>query len=49
MVWHTGDTVSFHNAIVRFEDPSLTVIVLTNRDGGDPLALAKSIADLQLP
>ena len=49
MIWHTGDTVSFHNAIVRFDDPSLTVIVLTNRDGGDPLALAKSIADLQLP
>ena len=49
MIWHTGDTVSFHNAIVRFDDPSLTVIVLTNRDSGDPLKLATSIADLQLP
>lgn len=49
MIWHTGDTVSFHNAIVRFDQPELTVIVLTNRDGGDPLALAKAIADLQFP
>lgn len=48
MMWHTGDTVSFHNAIVRFDDPALCVIVLTNRDGGDPLALAKAIAELQL-
>ena len=46
---HHGDTVSFHNAILRFDEPALTVVVLTNRDGGDPVALATAIADLQLP
>lgn len=38
MIWHPGDTAGFRNAIVRW--PHRTVIVLTNRDEGDPLALA---------
>lgn len=42
--WHTGTTTSFHNAIVREPEKRLTVIVLTNRNDGDPLALAKEVA-----
>lgn len=46
ITWHTGETVSFHNAILRVPDEKLAIVVLTNRDDGDPLAIAKKIADL---
>ena len=42
--WHKGETAGFTNAILRL--PHVTVVVLTNRDNGDPLALARDIADL---
>ena len=43
-VWHTGETRGFTNAIVKYPDEGLAVIVLTNRIGGDPLALAEKVA-----
>jgi CubicO group peptidase (beta-lactamase class C family) len=44
-VWHTGTTSGFRNAIVRFPDRRLTVIVLTNRNEGEPKNIAMAIAD----
>ena len=44
-VWHTGTTSGFRNAIVRFPDRRLTVIVLTNRNEGEPQKIALAIAD----
>jgi CubicO group peptidase (beta-lactamase class C family) len=45
---HTGSTRGFRNAILRFPDQRLTVIVLTNRDEGEPIKIARKIADLML-
>jgi CubicO group peptidase (beta-lactamase class C family) len=42
---HTGETSGFRNAIQRFPDRRFTVIVLTNRNGGEPGAIAERIAD----
>jgi len=47
-VWHSGETVSFRNVIVRFPDDRLTVVVLTNRDDPEPYKTALAIADLFL-
>lgn len=46
--WHYGETVAFRNAIDRFPDQRLTVIVLSNRLETDAPALALSVADLYL-
>jgi CubicO group peptidase (beta-lactamase class C family) len=46
MVWHTGETIGFRNALIRFPDERLAVVVLTNRNEGDPLQRALLIADL---
>lgn len=46
MIWHTGETIGFRNAIVRFPDRRLSVVVLTNRNEGTPLKLATAIASL---
>jgi CubicO group peptidase (beta-lactamase class C family) len=43
---HYGETVGFRNAIQRFPDDHLTVIVLSNRAEVDAPALAESVADL---
>jgi len=43
---HYGDTVGFRNAIQRFPDDHLTVIILSNRAEVDAPALAESVADL---
>ena len=43
---HYGETVGFRNAIQRFPDDHLTVIVLSNRAEVDAPALAESLADL---
>ncbi len=43
---HYGETVGFRNAIHRFPDDRLTVIVLSNRAEVDAPALAESVADL---
>lgn len=47
-IWHTGETSGFTNAILRLPDAGLMVVILTNRAGGDPLKLARQIADLEL-
>ena len=45
MISHTGETIGFRNAIVRFPDERLSVVVLTNRNEGQPLDLALAIVD----
>ncbi|MCP3169788.1 serine hydrolase domain-containing protein [Myxococcus qinghaiensis] len=45
---HHGETCGFTNAIVKYPDQRLTVIVLTNRAGGAPWTLAQHVADLWL-
>ncbi len=47
-VYHTGSTRGFRNAIFRLPEQHLTVIVLTNRNEGEPIAIARKIADLVL-
>ena len=42
---HTGETSGFRNAIQRFPRRRLTIVVLTNRSGGEPAAIAERIAD----
>jgi CubicO group peptidase (beta-lactamase class C family) len=48
-LWHSGETMGFRNAIVRFPKHRLTVVVLTNRDDGEPYFLALAIAKIYLP
>ncbi len=43
---HGGSTRGFRNHILLFPDQKLTVIILTNRNQGDPAAEAQKIADL---
>ncbi|MBE4749072.1 beta-lactamase family protein [Corallococcus sp. ZKHCc1 1396] len=45
---HHGETCGFTNAIVKYPEQRLTVIVLTNRAGGAPWTLAQRVADLWL-
>lgn len=45
---HTGETCGFRNAIQRFPHRRFTVIVLTNRNAGEPAAIAERIADALL-
>jgi hypothetical protein len=45
VVFHTGETIGFRNALVRFPDQHLAVIVLTNRNEGMPYQIAVAIAD----
>jgi CubicO group peptidase (beta-lactamase class C family) len=45
---HYGETVGFRNAVLRFPDDHLTVIVLSNRAEVNAPALAESVADLYL-
>jgi CubicO group peptidase (beta-lactamase class C family) len=47
--WHTGETRGFRNAIVRYPDQRVTVIVLTNRNEGEPIELAQRVAEVYLP
>lgn len=47
-VYHTGSTRGFRNAILRFPDRKLTIIILTNRNEGEPIEIARKIADLML-
>ncbi|MGZ7041379.1 MAG: serine hydrolase, partial [Thermoanaerobaculia bacterium] len=48
MISHTGETIGFRNAIIRFPDEHLAVVVLTNRDEGEPVDRALAIADRYL-
>ncbi|MGZ8853569.1 MAG: serine hydrolase domain-containing protein [Thermoanaerobaculia bacterium] len=45
VVAHAGETRGFRNALVRFPDQKLTVILLTNRNEGEPYDIAMKIAD----
>ncbi len=45
---HHGETSGFTNALVKYPAQRLTVIVLTNRAGGEPWRLAQRVADLWL-
>jgi len=45
---HYGETVGFRNAIQRFPDDRLTVVVLSNRAEVDAPALAQKVAELYL-
>jgi CubicO group peptidase (beta-lactamase class C family) len=45
---HSGSTIGFRNEIQRYPEKHFSVIVLTNRDDGDPGALAYRIADICL-
>jgi CubicO group peptidase (beta-lactamase class C family) len=45
-VFHTGETRGFRNAILRLPDRQLTIIILTNRNEGEPIEIARKIADL---
>jgi CubicO group peptidase (beta-lactamase class C family) len=43
--FHTGTTVGFRNAIRRLPDQGITVIILTNRNDGDPLTQVDKLAE----
>jgi CubicO group peptidase (beta-lactamase class C family) len=47
-MWHHGESRGFTNAILRYPERRLTVVILTNRTGGAPWDIAQRIADLQL-
>ena len=42
---HTGETSGFRNAILRFPERELTIVILTNRSSGEPQAIAERVAD----
>jgi hypothetical protein len=46
--YHDGSSIGFRNNILLFPDKKLMVILLTNRNEGDPIMEAKEIADLYL-
>ena len=46
--FHSGSTRGFRNAILRMPDQQCTVIILTNRNEGEPIELARKIADIIL-
>lgn len=46
---HGGSTIGFRNHILVFPEQKLLVIILTNRNQGNPIATAQAIADLFLP
>jgi len=47
-IQHSGSTVGFRTEIQRYPERELTVIVLVNRDGADPGAIATKIAEMFL-
>ncbi|MHB8837834.1 MAG: serine hydrolase [Gemmatimonadaceae bacterium] len=42
---HTGSSIGFRNAIIRYPTLRATIIVLTNRNNANPAALAEQIAE----
>ena len=44
-VWHSGETLGFRNAMVRFPVRRLTIAILTNRNTGEPYRTALTIAE----
>ena len=47
-IYHTGSSRGFRNAIFRVPEQHLTVIILTNRNEGEPIEIARKVADLVL-
>ncbi len=47
-LWHSGESLGFRNVIVRYPQRHFSVIILTNRDGPEPYALALRIAQRYL-
>jgi CubicO group peptidase (beta-lactamase class C family) len=47
-LWHSGETVSFRNVIVRWPQRHMTVVVLTNRDDPEPYQTALAIGQLYM-
>jgi CubicO group peptidase (beta-lactamase class C family) len=43
-LWHTGETRGFRNVILRYPARKLTVVILTNRNEGEPYKIAQEIA-----
>ena len=43
-LWHTGETRGFRNVILRYPARKLTVVILTNRNEGEPYRIAKEVA-----
>jgi CubicO group peptidase (beta-lactamase class C family) len=48
-VWHSGESIGFRNAVVRFPERRLTALVLTNRDEPGPYPIALRIAEIISP
>ncbi|HYL70537.1 MAG TPA: serine hydrolase domain-containing protein [Candidatus Dormibacteraeota bacterium] len=48
-VWHSGETLGFRTALVRWPRAQLTVGMLSNRSDGEPYSLALAIAKQFLP
>ncbi len=46
---HHGETRGFTNAVSRFPDDGLTIVVLTNRTGSAPWEIADALSALYLP
>ena len=46
---HHGETRGFTNAVSRFPDADLTIVVLTNRTGSAPWEIADALSDRYLP
>lgn len=44
--WHSGETIGFRNAIVRWPGDGLTVALLTNRDDPEPYRTVLAIGEL---
>ena len=44
-LYHTGSTIGFRNAIIRIPTLRATVIILTNRNEGEPVKIAEKIVD----
>jgi CubicO group peptidase (beta-lactamase class C family) len=47
-LYHHGETSGFTNFILRYPEQRLTVIVLTNRNGGEPWTIGQKVADMFL-
>jgi CubicO group peptidase (beta-lactamase class C family) len=45
---HEGSTRGFRNAILRLPDQKISIIVLTNRNEGEPIKIARKIAEMLL-
>jgi CubicO group peptidase (beta-lactamase class C family) len=49
VISHTGESIGFRNALLRFPDEHLAIIVLTNRNEGHPYDLAMRVRSAAVP